>query len=106
MAGAEGIGLHSSRKESKSEVSTAAWVRHLTKDRDFTHAYNLEALTPDAGIPKMTPQVQQNHFEVAMSPPTQPIASLNRFRAIATDLHFWIPLSVLIGGLLLLDRLS
>jgi len=27
------------------------------------------------------------------------------FRAIATDLHFWIPLSVLVGGLLLLDKL-
>jgi len=31
--------------------------------------------------------------------------SRNLFRAIATDLHFWIPLSVLVGGLLLLDRL-
>lgn len=29
----------------------------------------------------------------------------NLFRAIATDIHFWIPLGVLIGGLLLLDRL-
>ena len=28
-----------------------------------------------------------------------------RFIAIATDLHFWIPLSVLMGGLLLLDKL-
>jgi hypothetical protein len=27
------------------------------------------------------------------------------FRAIATDLHFWIPLIVLAGGLLLLDKL-
>jgi hypothetical protein len=26
-------------------------------------------------------------------------------RAIATDLHFWIPLSVLLGGLVLLDRI-
>jgi len=29
----------------------------------------------------------------------------SRFVAIATDLHFWIPLSVLLGGLLLLDKL-
>ena len=29
----------------------------------------------------------------------------NLVRAIATDLHFWIPLSVLIGGLFLLDKL-
>jgi len=27
------------------------------------------------------------------------------FRAIATDIHFWIPLGVLIGGLFLLDKL-
>jgi hypothetical protein len=29
----------------------------------------------------------------------------NLLRVIATDLHFWIPLSVLAGGLLLLDKL-
>lgn len=29
----------------------------------------------------------------------------NVIRAIATDIHFWIPLSVLFGGLLLLDKL-
>jgi len=27
------------------------------------------------------------------------------FRAIVTDLHFWIPLTVLLGGLFLLDKL-
>ena len=27
------------------------------------------------------------------------------FRSIATDLHFWIPLIVLVGGLFLLDKL-
>jgi len=26
-------------------------------------------------------------------------------RAIATDIHFWIPLGVLAGGLFLLDKL-
>lgn len=26
-------------------------------------------------------------------------------RAIATDVHFWIPFSVLMGGLVLLDKL-
>jgi len=30
----------------------------------------------------------------------------NLFRAIATDIHFWIPLTVLAAGLALLDRLS
>ena len=28
----------------------------------------------------------------------------NVFRAIATDLHFWIPLTVLLAGLILLDK--
>ena len=28
------------------------------------------------------------------------------FLAIATDIHFWIPLLVLAGGFLLLDKLS
>jgi len=31
--------------------------------------------------------------------------SRNLFGAIATDVHFWIPLSVLLGGLVLLDKL-
>ena len=43
---------------------------------------------------------------MATSPPTEPAAPLNLFRAIATDVHFWIPLGVLAGGLLLLDKLS
>jgi hypothetical protein len=30
----------------------------------------------------------------------------NLFRAIATDAHFWIPLIVLVAGLVLLDKLS
>jgi hypothetical protein len=32
-------------------------------------------------------------------------APRNLFRAIATDIHFWIPFSVLLGGVFLLDRL-
>jgi hypothetical protein len=32
-------------------------------------------------------------------------SSRNMFHAITTDLHFWIPLAVLLGGLFLLDRL-
>lgn len=59
-------------------------------------------------IPKMTPQVQHSfskYSEVAMSPPAESTARLNLFRAIATNVHFWIPLIVLIGGLVLLDTL-
>jgi hypothetical protein len=41
----------------------------------------------------------------AMAPPNERTASGRLFRAIATDLHFWIPLIVLVGGFLLLDRL-
>jgi hypothetical protein len=29
----------------------------------------------------------------------------NLVHAIATDIHFWIPLIVLVGGLVLLDKL-
>jgi hypothetical protein len=37
--------------------------------------------------------------------PTDTIRPRNIFRAIVTDLHFWIPLGVLLGGLILLDKL-
>jgi hypothetical protein len=37
--------------------------------------------------------------------PSKTDASRNLFRAIATDLHFWIPFAVLLGGLVLLDKL-
>jgi len=33
-------------------------------------------------------------------------AAHNVFRAIVTDAHFWIPLIVLVAGLVLLDKLS
>jgi len=33
------------------------------------------------------------------------VASRGLLRAIAGDVHFWIPLSVLIGGLVLLEKL-
>jgi hypothetical protein len=36
--------------------------------------------------------------------PTDP-APRNLYRAIATDIHFWIPLGVLLGGIFLLDKL-
>lgn len=36
---------------------------------------------------------------------SEPAASRNLLQAIFTDLHFWIPLIVLAGGLLLLDKL-
>ena len=40
-----------------------------------------------------------------MSPPTEGAAAVNLFREIVTDIHFWIPLIVLVGGFLLLDKL-
>jgi len=40
-----------------------------------------------------------------MSPQTERTAPPNLFRAIATDIHFWIPLIFLISGLVLLDKL-
>jgi hypothetical protein len=41
-----------------------------------------------------------------MSPKTPEQIPRNLFRAIATDVHFWIPLSVLVGGFLLLNKLT
>ena len=37
----------------------------------------------------------------------KPIAanSRNLYRAIVTDIHFWIPFTVLLGGVFLLDKL-
>jgi hypothetical protein len=40
-----------------------------------------------------------------MASSTEPNDRLNLFRVIATDIHFWIPLIVLAGGVLLLDNL-
>jgi hypothetical protein len=36
---------------------------------------------------------------------SEPSSTRYLLRAIVTDVHFWIPLSVLLGGLVLLDRL-
>jgi hypothetical protein len=45
------------------------------------------------------------HTEAAiLANPTDP-APRNLFRAIATDIHFWIPFSVLLAGVFLLDKL-
>jgi len=41
-----------------------------------------------------------------MPTPSSTDRSRNLLRAIGTDIHFWIPLCVLLGGLLLLDKLS
>ncbi len=37
--------------------------------------------------------------------PTEFAAPRSLVRVIATDIHFWIPFAVLVGGLLLLDNL-
>ena len=45
------------------------------------------------------------HPEAAiLTIPTDPVPR-NLYRAIVTDIHFWIPLSVLLGGVFLLDKL-
>jgi hypothetical protein len=36
--------------------------------------------------------------------PTASPSLPNLFRMISTDIHFWIPFTVLIGGLVLLDK--
>ena len=42
---------------------------------------------------------------MATSRPTEGTTPVNLFGEIVTDLHFWIPLIVLVGGFLLLDKL-
>jgi hypothetical protein len=37
--------------------------------------------------------------------PSERSHSGSLFRAVVTDIHFWIPLVVLLGGLFLLDKL-
>lgn len=58
------------------------------------------ALTRCSLVPKMALRI----FAISMTMPTNR-PSRNMLRAIATDVHFWIPLVVLIGGLILLDKL-
>jgi hypothetical protein len=57
----------------------------------------------------MTAQVRQSSFQQIYSATSmtssEPNAPINLLRVIATDIHFWIPLVVLAGGLLLLDNL-
>jgi hypothetical protein len=49
--------------------------------------------------------VRYTHAEAAILPNSTERASRSLLRAILTDVHFWIPLTVLLGGLLLLDKL-
>jgi hypothetical protein len=53
----------------------------------------------------MALQIQEPLEVEVLANPTDPAAPRNLFRMIATDIHFWIPLFVLAGGLLLLDKL-
>ena len=52
-----------------------------------------ESLTFFATIPMMASPMSTNRLQSLL-------------RAIVTDVHFWIPLVVLAGGFLLLDKLS
>lgn len=64
------------------------------------------ALTLGSSVSKMAANIRTLRFEVAMSPNPTDSAPRNLFRVIATDIHFWIPVVVLVAGLLLLDKLS
>jgi len=56
-------------------------------------------------IPKMALQIHKLHSEAAILANPTNQTPRNLYRAIATDIHFWIPLSVLLGGVFLLDKL-
>lgn len=62
-------------------------------------------LTRLFSIPKMAVQICRLIPRFARLANANDRPSRNLFRAVATDLHFWIPLSVLLGGLFLLDKL-
>jgi len=61
-------------------------------------------LTLNLVIPKMALDSELHTEAAILANPTDP-APRNLFRAIATDIHFWIPFSVLLGGVFLLDKL-
>ena len=47
----------------------------------------------------------QHHREAAILANPRAQTRRNLYRAVATDIHFWIPFSVLLGGVFLLDKL-
>ena len=53
-------------------------------------------------MPKMASTFVKSEMRMASTTDRVP---RNLFRVIATDIHFWIPFTVLIGGFLLLDKL-
>ena len=61
-------------------------------------------LTLNLVIPKMALDSELHTEAAILAKPTN-AAPRNLYRAIATDIHFWIPLSVLLGGVFLLDKL-
>jgi hypothetical protein len=61
-------------------------------------------LTLNLVIPKMALDSVLHTEAAILANPTDP-APRNLFRAIATDIHFWIPFSVLLAGVFLLDKL-
>jgi hypothetical protein len=61
-------------------------------------------LTLNLVIPKMALDSELHTEAAILANPTN-AAPRNLYRAIATDIHFWIPLSVLLGGVFLLDKL-
>ena len=69
------------------------------------YTYPWPALTLSVSPPKMSFGFSNLHLEAVILPnPTeQPPRKL--YFAIATDVHFWIPFSVLLGGMFLLDKL-
>jgi hypothetical protein len=61
-------------------------------------------LTLNRSIPKMALD-SELHIEAAILAKPTDHTPRNLYRAIATDIHFWIPFSVLLGGVFLLDKL-
>lgn len=78
----------------------------ITTSQAYTFRYHIHispspALTLLRSLPKMAIHITPPEMNT-----TNQHEPLNLFRAIATDIHFWIPLCVLVAGLVLLDKLS
>ena len=61
-------------------------------------------MTPTSSLPKMALAFSP-YPEAARLANSTNQTRRNLYRAIATDIHFWIPFSVLLGGVFLLDKL-
>lgn len=88
-----------------SRRNSVTFIELLRDPRNTAIHDETRRLTLSSSIPKMAARFRTPKFEAAiLANPTEKTPR-NLYRAIATDIHFWIPFSVLLGGVFLLDKL-